>query len=136
MKAHNNINIATNLMYSLAIIVEGLALDLNHPAYNPAVNMRRFIHITKPRISEPAGQAADFLETQVFHIADKQNLLSALVEIMWELHKTIIRVNRKSDPDFMYIHSPEILKMKHVTAGTRPAIVKRVAKELDKCTHI
>lgn len=134
MKAYNNINIATNLIYSLAIIVEGLALDLNHPAYEHAARMRKFIHLFNPAISEPAGQASDYLETRIFHIADKQNVLSALVEIIWELHKTVVIVNRKSDPNFVYIHSQEILKMKHVTACAKPAIVKRVARALDQCT--
>jgi len=100
-----------NTIYSLAMIVEGLALDCNNDiAYMNAVDMRT--KIVKGS-AESFGDWSDGMESNVLNLPyHKETILDCCIELIYQLSKKVEAGFRVVDPKFDFYQRYEISAMR------------------------
>jgi hypothetical protein len=100
-----------NCIYSLAMIVEGLALDCNDTnAHTQAVAMRS--KIVKGS-SESFGDWSDGMEEDVLSLPfNKETILRACIELIYQLSRKVEAGFRKEDARFDFYQRAEIAAMR------------------------
>ena len=100
-----------NCIYSLAMIVEGLALDCNDTnAHEQAVAMRS--KIVKGS-AESFGDWSDGMESYVLKLPfHKETILHACIELIYQLSRKVEAGFRKVDASFDFYQRNEIAAMR------------------------
>lgn len=100
-----------NCIYSLAMIVEGLALDCNNTnAHEQAVAMRSKI---VKGAAESFGDWSDGMESDVLNLPfHKEIILHACIELIYQLSRKVEDGFRKVDASFDFYQRKEIAAMR------------------------
>ena len=100
-----------NCIYSLAMIVEGLALDCNDTnAHKQAVAMRSKI---VKGAAESFGDWSDGMEEDVLNLPfHKETILHACIELIYQLSRKVEAGFRKVDASFDFYQRNEIAAMR------------------------
>ena len=100
-----------NCIYSLAMIVEGLALDCNDAnAHEQAVAMRSKI---VKGAAESFGDWSDGMESDVLNLPfNKETILHACIELIYQLSRKVEAGFRKVDASFDFYQRNEIAAMR------------------------
>lgn len=102
---------AINCIYSLAIIVEGLAVDIgSEKEKDNAIKMRKQI---APTCAEDFGDWSDKMEERVLRLKfNKDTIMNCCIELMIELAMKVEKRWRQYDPFFCFYQADELMSMR------------------------
>lgn len=113
MAMNKKMSTIVNMVYSFAMIIEGVATDLGElDVANTAGILRAYVHTVNNQESDEFGMWSEELENEILNVADKDILLPALCYKIYTLSRKLEDNYRRYEPRFDFVHMVEVMKLK------------------------
>ena len=112
-KVNHKASSATNMTYALAMIIEGLAVDLNDTETTEnAIQLRSFVGSLGEKTSESFGNWTDIIEEFIFRMEiEKSDLLTILAIKLHHYAVKMQDIYRQFEPRFDFDQMPTVIKI-------------------------